>query len=328
MTGIKNRYLLFAFVVFLGIATDILTFAWLIEQGTSERVYLRNLFFSEILSDSYASDETEINLKLNQGFMKDTSLKEYENFLPVEVLQLQSFHKHDDRSLAMAIVEQLGEPDGSICGLETLGHTVFNARRGRGCCSDYSKAFIFYANYLGLQAREVSLFNHATVEYLNKNTGRWQWLDPFHRAEIVDEAGNQLSLFQIRKNSILEVLKFSKIGVNAGYFEAFDYAGYSGYASSEMGTVMWRRGTNYIQVESWDRIMQGWGLSKSMRQAVTLVFGVQPQYLMLTTHSNSFYFKTLRAMLWGAACFWLVLNLALIFCLVKLLVIRVSTHKS
>lgn len=294
-------------------------------QGISQRVYLRDLFFSEILTDVSVSNETDINRKLNDAFKKDASTQAYVDYLPPESVRLLSSHKGGDRSLALAITEALGTPDGSVCGLETLGQTVYDTRRGKGCCSDFSKSFLFYANYLGLQAREVSLFNHTTVEYLNQGIGRWQWLDPFNRVEVVDAAGQPLSLFQIRQTSIFEALTYRKIGTALG---SFDVVKYAGYAPAQMGTILWRRGTNFLEVETWDRTMQGWGFSKSMRQAVMLAAGVQPHWLMVTTHADSFYYKTLRAMLWGAACFWLALNLALIFVFVGILLVRVSPGKS
>ena len=86
--------------------------------------------------------------------------------------------------------------------------------------------------------------------------------------------------------------------------------------------------TNFLEVETWDRTMQGWGFSKSLRQAVMLASGVQPHWLMVTTHADSFYYKTLRAMLWGAACCWMVLNLALFFVFVRMLLVRVRPGKS
>jgi len=294
-------------------------------QGISQRVYLRDLFFSEILTDASVSNETEINRRLSDAFKKDASTQAYVDYLPSESLRLLSSHKGDDRSLALAITEILGTSNGSVCGLETLGQTVFDTRRGMGCCSDFSKSFLFYANYLGLQAREVSLFNHTSVEYLNKANGRWQWLDPFNRVEIVDVAGTPLSLFQIRQTSIFEALTYRKISTASG---SFDVVKYAGYARAQMGTILWRRGTNFLEVETWDRTMQGWGFSKSLRQAVMLVSGVQPHWLMVTTHVDSFYYKTLRAMLWGAAFCCFVVNLALIFVFVGMLLVRVRPGKS
>jgi hypothetical protein len=320
-----SAWLRIAFVVFLGLAGNGFVFYWLMGQGISQRVFLRDLFFSEILTDVYLRNETEINQKLSDSFKKDESTQGYVDYLHTESLRSLSFQKGDDRSIAIAITDVLGTPDGSVCGLETLGKTVFDTRRGKGCCSDFSKSFLFYANYLGLQAREVSLFNHTTVEYLNRSNGRWQWLDPFYRVEIIDAAGHPLSLFQIRQTPTFEALTYRKIGTS---LSSFDVVNYAGYAPAQMGTILWRRGTNFLEVDTWDRTMQGWGFSKSLRQTVMLAAGVQPHWLMVTTHSDTFYYKTLRAMLRGAACCWLVLNLALFFVLLKMHPVRISPEKS
>jgi len=320
---IKYRWwLCIALVVLLGVMVDGLVYQWLIGQGISQRVYLRDLFFSDIQSDTSIGIESEINKKLDVGFKRDASPQFYKDFLLSATVKPLLTHKGDDHSLALKIVDILGTPDGSICGLETLGETVFDTRRGLGCCSDYSKSFLFYANFLGLQAREVSLFNHTTVEYFNRTTGHWQWLDPFNRVEIVNAAGQFLSLWQVRQTPVFELLIYRKLLTAAANF---DVAKYAGYMQSQMGSILWRRGTNFLEVEAWDSKMQSWGLTKSQRQLLMLIAGVQPHWLMVTTHANFFYYRTLRSMLWGAAWLCLVLNLALFFAFYRLLA---SRHRS
>ena len=76
-----------------------------------------------------------------------------------------------------------------------------------------------------------------------------------------------------------------------------------------MSTILWRRGTNFLEVEALDRTMRGWGFSKSVRQVITLLAGAQPHWLMVTTHADTFYYKTLRALLWGAGGGWVLFNL-------------------
>jgi hypothetical protein len=279
---------------------------WLLSLGISQRVYMRDLLFSEILMDHGLKGEDEINQRLSTNFKKDASTQAYVDYLHPEALRSLSTHKGDDRSLALAIAEVLGTPDGSVCSLETLGQTVFDTRRGKGCCSDYSKSFLFYANFLGLQAREVSLFNHTTVEYLNRANGRWQWLDPFNRVEITDAAGHALSSYQIRQTSAFVALTYKKLASAAGAFDADTYAG---YAPAQMSTMLWRLGTNFLEIEAWDLKMRGWGFSKSVRQAIMLSAGVQPGWLMVTTNAGSFYYKTLRALLWAAGALWVLFNL-------------------
>lgn len=310
----RRSWLGIVVALILLLAVNGLSLQWLLSLGISQRVYMRDLLFSEILVDARLKNEDEINQWLDVGFKTDASTLAYAEYLHPESLRALSAQRGSDRSLALAIVEVLGTSDGSVCGLDTLGQTVFDTRRGKGCCSDYSKSFLFYANYLGLQAREVSLFNHTTVEYLNRSTGQWHWLDPSNRVEIADATGRFLSLYQIRQTSAFQALTYRKLGTAAG---AFDLDKYAGYARAQMGTILWRRGTNFLEVETWDRKMQGWGFSKSLRQAIMLPAGVQPHWLMVTTHADAYYYKTLRAVLWAEGGLWLIVNAVVLMWLVR-----------
>ena len=165
-----------------------------------------------------------------------------------------------------------------------------------------------------MQAREVSVFNHTTVEYLDRSSGRWQWLDPLNKIEITDATGRPLSWFKIRQTSSFQSLTYKKLGTAIASFDAKEYGG---YALAQMGTMLWRRGTNFLEVEAWDRRLAGWYLSKSMRQAVMLVTGIQPHYLMVTTHADTFYYKALRALLWAAGGGWIIFNVFVLAWLVR-----------
>jgi hypothetical protein len=262
--------------------------------------------FSEILPEGQLANVAALNTQAMADFKTDASTQAYANYLhPESRALLKKISITNDHELALAITERLGHPDGSVCGLETLGTTVFDTHSGKGCCSDYSKSWLFYANYFGMTAREVSLFNHTTVEYLNRSTDRWSWLDPFNKIEILDANGQPLSLFEIRNASRFQTLKFRK---TSSVSTTFDATSYAGYAPAQMGTILWRKGTNFLEVEAWDRVMQSWGFSKSMRQMVTLVAGVQPHWLMITTHADNYYYRSLRAFLWAAGGAWLMLN--------------------
>ena len=66
---IKYRWwICIASVVLLGVMFDGLVYQWLIGQGISQRVYLRDLFFSDIQSDSSIGIESEINKNLDNQF--------------------------------------------------------------------------------------------------------------------------------------------------------------------------------------------------------------------------------------------------------------------
>ena len=290
-------------LILLGILANGGLIHGLFNLGTSQQVYVRNLMFSEIISETQRVD---LNQVIEKGFKRDTDVGRYVEYLhPDGLKKLTEKSYRSDRDMAWAIVDVIGRADGSVCGLETLGSTVFETRQGKGCCSDYSKAWMFYANLLGLPAREVSLFNHTTVEYLERATGRWHWLDPFNHTEIVNALGQVLSLLEVRNARYGDGLRIEK---NLGSPSAFDANGYVGYSRAQMGVVFFCFCANFLEVEAWDRRMHAWSLPKNIRQLVTLVAGVQPRWLMLTTHADYFYYKLLRSLIWMLLYFWLTLN--------------------
>jgi hypothetical protein len=295
--------------VFFGIwiLTGILANAALINNMFSlspdKQVYLRNLMFSEIIADHQRVDLNQI---IEQGFKRDTDINHYKNYVSLEsIKKLNNNTYSSDAELAWAIVSLIGRSDGSVCGLETLDETVSETSRGKGCCSDYSKAWLFYANLMGLPAREVSLFNHTTVEYLDRATGRWHWLDPFHHYEIINHQGQVFSLLEVRNARYGEDLRMRTSLLSE---ISFDANGYAGYSRAQMGAIFWRRGTNFLEIETWDKQFRAWGLPKNVRQFAALLTGVQPGWLMLTTDADYFYYNLLRALIWFLMYFWLVLN--------------------
>lgn len=302
-----NHWVRIAIVVAIISITNVLAYHWLFGLGISQRVYMRDLMFSVIQMDArLKGGERTLNELIEAGFKRDVDTQVYENYLHPGTKELLGKSKFStDRELALAITQRLGQADGSVCGLEALGETVFDTRRGKGCCSDYSKSFLFYANYLGLPAREVSLFNHTTVEYLNRQTNEWQWLDPYNRVEILDASEAPMSMFKIRNSSRFEALKFRQLPSTGTQIDPRTYAGYS---VVHMGTVLYRKGSNFMEVENWDIVMRGWGFTKSVRQVVTLVAGPRPEWLMLTTHADYFYYRTLRSALWLILGFILLAN--------------------
>ncbi len=274
---------------------------------TTQQVYLRNLMFSDIFSDLNLEDFNEVLL---QGFKRDTDISQYINFInPSSFQKLKEKPYPSDRELAWAIVGVIGRPDGSVCGLETLGKTVYETLRGKGCCSDYSKAWLFYANLLGMRAREVSTFNHTTVEYLNRATGQWQWLDPFNQTEFRDIKGRVLSILEVRNSRYDEELLVNR-PFESDFF--FDANGYLGYSRAQMGVVFWRRGVNFLELETLDAQLRHWGLPKSVRQFLALVAGVQPRWLMVVTEADYFYYKLLKSLVLMLIFFWLAFNLVLL----------------
>jgi len=299
------------FIVMGVLANGVLIY-WLFGLGTSQQVYLRNLIFSDIVLEQQSVD---LNQAIEQGFKRDTDVSRYLDFIHPNALKvLKDKTYQSDRELSLAILGVIGQADGSVCGLQSLGKTVFETLRGKGCCSDYSKAWLFYANFLGMQAREVSLFNHTSVEYFDRATGRWHWLDPFNRIEIVNARGQVMSLLDVRNAPFDDYLQIQKLLTSVNSFDANEYIGYS---RAQMGTVFWRLGVNFLEVEALDTHLQAWGLPKNVRQLVLLVAGVQPRWLMLTTQSDYFYYKLLKSLI--MMFLWLLLAINVVWLIVAFL---------
>ena len=209
------------------------------------------------------------------------------------------------------IVARLGDPkESQICGVESLGKVVFDTDTGQGCCSDFSKAWLFYANHLGLPAREVNNLGHTTVEYWDAALRKWAWLDPFMRMEMTDADGLPLNQFEIRRMSLVETVRFVRLpGAQAG----FEPRAYAGYHPSQYAAISWRRGVNFLEVEAWDTRLRALGLPKSLRQLALLTTGVQPRWLVLTTNALAFYMTLLQGLFLAVLGFFAVVDAWLVF---------------
>jgi hypothetical protein len=153
----------------------------------------------------------------------------------------------------------------------------------------------FYANYLGLNSREVNTLNHTTVEYLNRATTQW-----------VDDEGTPLSQYKVRKSTLFEALKTQRLITSSSDFDA---ANYEGYAPSQYAALMWRMGTNFLEVDRWDSRLRSLGLPKSLRQLVLLTAGVQPRFIILTVNSLAAYLRALQLFILGGLVLVMALNL-------------------
>lgn len=190
-----------------------------------------------------------------------------------------------------------------------MSRIVFGTERGLGCCSDFSKSWIFYARYLGMQVREVSTLNHTTVEFFDREVGGWVWLDPLNRAQIVDAANRPLSLYQIRDRSLFTALRVMPLMDER---PGFDVEGYAGYDTAETAVLMWRMGTNFLEIEQQDSRLREWGLTKAARPAILLTAGIQPRWLVLTTLSLSAYLRALQAFIIGSVGMLVILHLGML----------------
>lgn len=271
---------------------------------SDERIYLRNVVFSRIVADRRVGDEATLDRLLSQGFLQDRDTAAYRNFIdPLRGDALRALQSHPgttDEALAVAITRELGAfPTGQVCGIESMGRIVFDTQRGLGCCSDFSKSWIFYARYLGMNVREVNTLNHTTVEFFDRQLGRWVWLDPLNRVQIGNADGRPLSQFEIRDSDVFTALRV--LPLTASPRPGFDARSYEGYDTAQAAVLMWRLGTNFLEIERHDAQLRRWGLPKSARQAILLSLGVQPHWLILTTLSLAAYLRALQTFIWSGA---------------------------
>lgn len=61
----------------------------------------------------------------------------------------------------------------------TQAELLHHVLSGRGCCSDVVKTFLLLLPSFGIQAREVHIPNHTSVEIWDPSVQRWVWIDPF-----------------------------------------------------------------------------------------------------------------------------------------------------
>lgn len=279
-------------------------------QPAMSKIYLRSALFSEVISDSEMTGGVSLDEIISAGFRTDRSPADYRQFLNPrferELSALKAQATTTDRDLAFAIATRLGDPrDSRICGVESLGKIVFDTDRGQGCCSDFSKAWLFYANYLGLKAREVHNYGHTTVEFFDRQRNRWVWLDPYNKVKFVNPAGGPLNQREIREMSLFESAAVTRL---PGSPPDFNPERYEGYQPRGFAVVSWRRGVNFLEVERWDSRMRSWGVPKSLRQLVMLSVGVQPGWVVLATDPMAFYLRLIQATLYGLLAFFIALD--------------------
>jgi hypothetical protein len=282
----------------------------LLGLGNDGKIYMRNILFSKIYAEKDLPAETAIDAKIQSHFKRDQNPSDYIRYINQDklkdLIKIKDDPKADDWDLAIAIIRSLGNmSDGKICGLESLNKIVYDTERGMGCCSDYSKAWMFYAIYLGMNVREVNSLNHTTVEYFDRKTGQWHWIDPYNRIEIIGAQGQALSLQAIRAATLFDQLRYNRVAKgNAD----FDVENYEGYAPSQLSVLMWRLGTNFLDIDRWDSRLRKLGLPKSIRQTILLVTGVQPHWMILTTNALAAKFRALQLFLYGSFGLLAVVN--------------------
>lgn len=305
---LKNprSFLILAFICLV----NALAFWLLYSLSGNTQVYLRNLLFSEIVSDAEASDEASLNARLKRHFHTDDSPPSADSYINEEKL---SYLRRTQQSgantngLVKAISATIGpSPDGTYCGKHPLYELVRGVEHGQGCCSDYSKAFLVYSRHLGIQVREVYVLSHATVEYFNPEQGRWIWFDPYFNTQVTDQSGNLLSLYQIRMASRFQELKLLDHPPNIVTIPAF--AGFRGYDTRHYDVLLYKKGNNFFELEQLHKRLSWLHLPKSVLQSSLFVAGIQPGFLMLTTEGMAVYMRALQNMLWAIALLWASVN--------------------
>lgn len=299
--------LLLTFIV----GVNALTFWLLSTLSGNTQVYLRNLLFSEIVSDSVINNEDRLDAHLMAQFKTDASQptpqKSYINEAKLaHLMQLQRAGASTDR-MAIAVAAAIGpSPDGSYCGKHPLYDLVQGVERGEGCCSDYSKAFLVYGSRLGIKVREVYVLSHSTVEYFNPEQRRWIWFDPYFSTQVTDKNGGLLSLYQIRMASRFQELRLLDHPTSVMSIPAFE--GFRGYDTRHYDVVLYKKSNNFFELEALHRRLQWLRPPKSVLQLGSYLLDIQPGYLMLTTEGMAVYMNTLRNLLWGMAQLWVIIN--------------------
>jgi hypothetical protein len=269
--------------------------------------------FSEIVSDSVLTKE-EIEIKLGNNF----KIENRENFLKyldktaineLSVIKDQYKGNDTDSFLAISILKYLGEnPTGKICGVPSLGKVVFDVEKGIGCCSDYTKAWIFYAVYLNLKVREVNSLNHTTVEFYDSKLKKWIWLDPFNRAQF--SMNNELlSQYEARKATLFDKVDIINLNNDKPNKELENYEGYN---TSQLSMLLWRKGINFIEVEEGDEKLRSLKIPKPIRQLFLLISGVSPGWLILTNDALASYLRILKLAIYVLMTSYFLANLFLI----------------
>ncbi|WP_108647134.1 hypothetical protein [Polynucleobacter rarus] len=291
-----------------------ITLLLIVNLKNKHQIYLRNLMFSEIIADSTISNENDLNSLITKNFKTENK----ENFIKymnpkamddLSLIKNQYKGNDSDKFLAVSILKYLGDnPSGQICGVPSLGKVVFDVEKGIGCCSDYSKAWIFYAVFFELKVREVNSLNHTTVEFYDGKLKKWVWLDPFNRAQF--SLNNELlNQYEARKTTLFEQLNI--INLNEKRLN-IDLENYEGYNTSQLSTLLWKKGINFIEVEEWDSRLRNFMLPKPIRQLILIITGVSPGWLMLTNDSLASYLRILKAAIYLLIAIYSLVNLYLI----------------
>lgn len=261
----------------------------------NSKVYLRNVLFSDIVTDSEITTEAALEARLARGFRRDAgSPQDYDPYLNAAtvaaLLQLKASGA-GAQQLAQEIGVRIGPASRrSTCGLEKYADLHRAVEAGLGCCSDYAKIWLSYANRIGLPAREVQYFRHAGVEYLDAQLGQWIWFDALYRKSIARADGRPMNQFQARAAAGREPVTMVDHPPGVPRDALMDDL----YAPFNLSALFYPQGNNLLEIHRFERPLAALRLSKSMRQLAGHLLGVRRDYLLYTSESYAFYFRLIK----------------------------------
>lgn len=285
----------------------LLTPIMLLASSAGDKVYLRNLIFSEIYDDRDFPGLRTLERFLSGRIKYDkagdlaaasNSPAEYQALLNrartsvnsqavrevcAQVSAKYSMKLSHDDCLAIRIAFAISDKFmGVRCGLdESLSKRFLLIQKGVGCCSDFNEAFAIQASILGLKTREVNNHVHTTSEYYDRSVKRWKWIGTSYRTLIIDNKGQIMGAYAIRASNpwdrvvIVDIPPYDSQG--------FSTDRYAGHSSAKNSLQFWNLNANPAYVYSRERWLLQLGFPREIVQVFSLLTGVRLGYLYLAS---------------------------------------------
>ncbi len=283
------------------------------------KVAIRDLAFSDIYTDGEVQSQEQLDKIIGHGFKraKDADVQSYYQYLDAARLEQLKILKlrapDDDTYIARAIgawTSRSTLPDlERVCGVDGLKATVTSVSRQKGCCSDFARTYIAYANALQLPVRRTSNADHSAVEYFDRRLAKWVWLDPYMRTQIASEDGELLNQYEIRNRKHWKALTLIAL---SSVDSSNDAVNYYSYMPKGYGLISWLKGVNDIEIDRYDTALRRIGMGKALRQMVLLIAGIQPGYVLLTTERIALYLRLSKILLLSLIIVYGIANLCVL----------------
>ena len=193
---------------------------------------------------------------------------------------------------------------GSQCGNDgDLEARVKMVVANKGCCSDFTEAFLVFANLLGVRAREVHDGSHTTVEYYDPNDNKWKWVDPQYKLQMA-KGNTILSFYEISDSEIGDNL-LALDALNAKYRSPF----LNVWNKNLIGYTL---GSNVVEVEEFEERIRLIPLLKPVYQLASHLAGVRPGYLWVRTRSDAAIHGLFKYIAMAYALLVILANLAVV----------------